>query len=432
MHITRATVLCGLFLLSACGGDDDGPPPFGGAGGSGGGGSGGSGGMDAMVAMDSGDDDASDEDAGAAPTCIPTDDDKYSIETLTPDRSAFSLLGSPAGFGLAYEISTCGDGIDVMRFPSRGGMFAAQTVVNSSSGGTCSRAYDPALYFESSQWRLYFWDNRGGSNQLWSLVLDSGAEPTLQVASAEGGRTPMLTRINGVAHLAWVEQATPSADWTALYLRELNDTAATPIEVIAPSAMQHGFGFVVSGIESVGAAAWVDTQSTDRGAFIQPLNENGGIAGLPVKLAAQVSNKSSVDLADGAMNAAVVYSTVTDNVAFEVRFRPLDDTGRPTGIEERIVSRAERGTDASIAAIGNGYVVAYRELPAVADGTAKVKLFLIDKTGRRLGPSADIADTTADGGRVTVRSSFDGRFSLAWIEADGESQRVRMVRIPCR
>ncbi len=386
--------------------------------------------MDATVAMDSGDDDASDEDAGSAPTCVPSDDDKYSVDTLSGDRSAFSLLGAPAGFGLAYEVDTCGNGIDVMRFPSRGGEFAAQAVVN--AGGTCSRAYDPALYFESSQWRLFFWDNRGGENQLWSMVLDSGNEPTLQVESAEGGRTPMLTRINGVPFLGWVEQATPSGDWTALYLRELNDTDATPIEVIAPTAMQHGFNFAISGIESVGAVAWVDTQSTDRGAFLQPLNEDGEIAGVPVKLAAQVSNKSSVDLADGAMNAAVVYSTVTDNVGFEIRFRPLDETGRPTGIEERIVSRAERGTDGSIAAIGNGYVVAYRALPEVANGTATVKLFLIDKTGRRLGPAADVAETTADGGRVTVRTSFDGRFTVAWIEADSEGQRVRMVRIPCR
>lgn len=429
MRTTRATLISAVLLLSACGGDDVGPPGYGGS--SATGGSGGTGAMDGSVPFDSGDTDGSDNDAEVAPPrCVVGDEDRYQADTVSADPSTFSLLGAPAGFGLAYQVSSCGTGIDVFRFPSSGGPFIPQTVVNGS--GDCSRAYDPVLHFAAGIWSLYFWDNRGGTNQLWSLPLDSGGEPTLQVASAERGRAPMVGPIGTEPYLAWVEQSMPASDWTALYLRKLNDLAATPIAVIAPSAAQHGFGFVFSGIETVAAVAWVDTQSVDRGAFIQPLSETGVVVGSPIKLAAVVSGKSSVDLADGAMNAAVVYSTVTDNVAFEVRFRQLDELGQPTGIEERIVTRAERGTDASIAAIGNGYVVAYRELPAVDDGSAIIKLFLIDKTGRRLGEAAEIATTTAGGGRVTVRSSFDGRFTVAWVEADGASQRVRMVRVPCR
>lgn len=430
MHITRATVVLSV-LLMACGGDDEGPPPWTAATG----GSGGTGGMDASVPFDAGTDDASDtdasdDDAGTAPRCAPSDDDRFQAETVAADPSSFSLYGAPAGFGLAHEVNVCGNGINVTRFPSIGGAFSPQTVINGS--GDCSRAYDPALYFANGIWRLFYWDNRGGENQLWSVVLDSGAQPTLEVASAQSGRSPLLTKIGSDTFLGWVEQSTPASEWTAFYLRKVTDTPDAPTPVIAPETEQHGFGFAFSGIETVGAVAWIDTLSLERGAFLQPLDENGEIAGLPVTLATQVSNRSSVDLADGAMNAAVVYSTVTDNVAFEVRFRQLDETGRPTGAEERIVTRNERGTDASIAAIGNGYVVAYRALPAVADGSALVKLFLIDKNGRRLTTPVDIASTTEGGGRVTVRTSFDGRFTVAWIEADGATQRVRMVRIPCR
>jgi len=429
VRIGHVAVVVTLAVVAACGGDDVGPPSYGGSGGNAG--SGGTGAMDAALPFDAGATDASEPDAELPPPrCVASDDDRYQADTVTAAPTTFSLIGAPAGFGLAYQVDLCGTGIDVLRFPSGGGAFTPQSVVNGS--GTCSRASQPLLDLADGAWSLYFWDNRGGTNQLWSLALDSGGEPTLQVASAENGRAPMVARIDGVPFLAWVEQSLPASEWTAVYLRRLADLTATPTAAIAPSAAQHGFGFVFSGIETVGAIGWIDTQSVDRGAFLLPLNEEGAVAGVPVKLASQVSGKSSLDLADGAMNAAVVYSTVTDNVAFEVRFRELDESGRPTGIEERIVTRAERGTDASIAPIGNGYVVAYRALPEVEDGTAIVRLILIDKTGRRLGDAADIATTTAGGGRVTVRSTFDGRFSVAWVEADGASQRVRLVRIPCR
>lgn len=428
MRITQTAVVFSLLVLGACGGDDVGPPSYGG---SSGGGSGGSGAMDATVPFDAGETDSSDLDAEApTPRCIATDADRYQADTVTAAPTAFSLVGAPAGFGFAYQVSSCGTGVDAIRFPSGGGAFNPQTVVNGS--GDCSRAYDPALYFADGAWTLFFWDNRGGTNQLWSQALDTGAAAMLQVASAESGRAPMLARIGDVPFLAWVEQSLPASDWTALYLRRLSDTMATPTAIIPPSAARHGFGFAISGVEAVGAVAWVDTQSIDQGAFLQPLSDVGAPVGSPVKLAAQVSGRSSVDLADGAMNAAVVYSTVTDNVAFEVRFRELNDVAMPTGVEERIVTRAERGTDASIAAIGNGYVVAYRALPAIDDGSALVRIILIDKTGRRLGDAADIATTTAGGGRVTVRSTFDGRFAVAWVEADGGTQRARVVRIPCR
>jgi hypothetical protein len=260
------------------------------------------------------------------------------------------------------------------------------------------------------------------------MVIDSGEEPTLEVETAENGRTPLVTQLGGVTYLGWAERSTG----TGFFLRPLADTAATPTTVIATDTAQQAFGFAFSGIAEVGAVAWIDAQSASRGAFFQALTATGELSGERVTLSTQISTRSSVDLADGAMNAAVVYSTVVDNAAFEVRFRTLDAMGQPAGNEERIVTRSERGTDASIARIGNGYVVAYRELPVVADGTAKVKLLLIDKTGRRLGASAHVADTTDSGGRVTIRSSFDGRFTLAWVEADANSQRVRMVRIPCR
>lgn len=385
--------------------------------------------MDATVPMDAGALDGGDDDGGGpVPSCIPSESDRYDREALTADPSTFSLLAAPAGFGLAYEVSTCGSGIDVMRFASRGGEFTPLTVVNDPNQGSCSRAHDPALFYEEPNWRLFFWDNRGGSNQLWSVVIDSGEEPTLEVESAENGRTPLVTRLAGVTYLGWAERSTG----TGFFVRPLSDTDATPTTVLATGDAHQAFGFAFSGIEQVGAVAWVDAHSTSRGAFLQPLTATGELSGERVTLTTLVSTRSSVDLVDGAMNAAVVYSTVVDNAAFEVRFQTLDETGRPAGNEERIVTRSERGTDASIAKIGSGYVVAYRELPAVADGTAKVKLILIDKTGRRLGPAAHVADTTDSGGRVTVRSSFDGRFTVAWVEADANSQRLRVVRIPCR
>lgn len=380
--------------------------------------------MDADL-LDGGDD----EDGGdTAPSCIPAASDRFDRSALTADPSTFSLLGAPAGFGLAYEVSSCGNGIDLMRFASGGGEFTPLTVVNDPNEGTCSRAYDPTLFYESPNWRLFFWDNRGGSNQLWSIVVDSGDEPTLEVESAQNGRTPLVTRVDGATYLGWAERATG----TGFFVRRLSDTTATPTTVLATAAGEQAFGFAFSGIEQVGAVAWIDAQSTSRGVFLQALTGTGELSGDRATLATQVSTRSSVDLADGAMNAAVVYSTVVDNAAFEVRFRELDAAGQPMGIEERIVTRSERGTDASIARLGNGYAVAYRELPVVADGTAKVKLILIDKTGRRLGAAAHVADTTDAGGRVTIRSSSDGRFTVAWVEVDSTSQHVRMVRIPCR
>lgn len=431
MRITGPLSLIAVLVLVACGGDDDGPPPYSGAGGSGG--SGGSGAMDASM-LDSGSDDASvDEDSsvGPVPTCVPTNDDRYVADTLSVDPSTFSLIGAPASFGLAYEVQTCGDGVDVLRFGSRDGALTPETVVNGT--GDCSRAYDPVLWFTESLWRVYYWDNRGGQNQLWSLVLDSGSEPLLEVESADRGRSTIIADINGVARLAWVEQSTPPSLWTALYMRQLNDRDGDVVPLIAPEAMEHGFGFVIEGVEDVGALAWVDTASADRGVFLQPLNASGQPTGDRVKLASQVSNRSSVDIADNLEGSAVVYSTVTDNISHEVRFQTLDATGHPSGFEERIVLRSERGTDASIAPVGPSYVVAYRELPSAPGGVAKIKMFFVDKTGRRTsGAAVTVAETTADGGRVTVRSSLDGRFTIAWVEATTETQRVRMVRIPCR
>ena len=152
--------------------------------------------------------------------------------------------------------------------------------------------------------------------------------------------------------------------------------------------------------------------------------------GQPVDLSTDVGGLSQVALAATSTHAAAVY-TVQNGSISELRFRPLDRAGQPTGAEIKLTAANRSVTTPSIAAHPSGFVIAFRESPRELSVPAGMRLLFVTSEGR-LRAERRIADAARSGSQAQVFTMNDGRLIVLWSDSAGSGTTLRGVRAHCR
>src|SRR5262249_14959591 len=126
------------------------------------------------------------------------------------------------------------------------------------------------------------------------------------------------------------------------------------------------------------AVAWADLRSSTRDVLLLALDGSGAATGNIGTISTESNADGVVDIVADDFGAAAVFGVRLAGVRGDVRFRPIDLTGKPSG-PERVISEAlEQGSDPSILPFSGGYAIAYRSLH---DTDAEIRLALVDVLG---------------------------------------------------
>jgi hypothetical protein len=377
------------------------------------------------------------DDAGvdAGPACaVGNDGAMLELPVSFQDETGYSVALGTTGFGVAYQAAGCGQ-ISALPVASLGAFRDPALMYDQ-----CSVIAGLSLLHAGSGWRMVWIDNSAGSAELQSALLPEAldlpptAATTRVTNNSLGESHPQLAQLNGAAYLAWLSVDSTS-DSHEILLKAL-DPDGDPVAVLPASLNRKPINFALGQLGTdQGAIAFVEEQTPNRGAWLLPLDKTAHPSGDPVLLTDQISGDDSVDVAtreeDG---GAVLYSIDYAGAAFEVHFRRLNASGAFTGNDTRLVGGEVQGRDASLARLGGGYVVAYRQLANASNTVSDVRLLFVtkegnvtrDATGHTL--SYHVADADSGGGKVSVRVSTDGQLLIGFLDSSSGSRKFKIVR----
>ena len=361
------------------------------------------------------------------------------------DEGGFALVpGLTEGFGLAYRASTegsCTQNIHVANLPSTGAFPTPTPILDD-----CKALLDVTVLPSSDGWYLAWVDNATLTAELHTTHLSESLEPddpvrtTITESQPELEEKPVLAEIAGRPLLVWIAHNTGD-DRYGIMGRYLDDPEAATYPIvpmgmaIAPQAL--AVSQVADGFAA--AVAWVGPLD-DAGVWLQPLTENGQSRGEPIKLTERVGAASSVSIANRADGGGIVYSIVIDGIP-QVRYFRLDQSGDPVADERVLISSPRQAQDASIAALGTGFAVAYRELPSIERESPEIRLVFITREGNTARDMAGrlvsfpVAPATVSTGRTNIAVSIDGQVMVGWIDGNpgtaGNLLKVVRRRLDC-
>jgi hypothetical protein len=406
------------------GGLDSGETSGGGHGGKGGGG-GGAGGMM-----------SDDVDAGDLRDCAVAGTlSEWSQPVSFTDQGGFAVTSGLTGFGVAYRAKACGviGALGIAPVSALGAFKAPASVFDDCSGALT----DISLLHVSDGYRAVWVDNSSGSAELQSLLLgetlsapSSPARVRLTTNDVLEMR-PQQASFGSAAYLGWIADDGGKRE---IDLQRFEDGA----EVKQLVAMSDGYvptGLAMAQLaKDRGAVAFVD-EAGHRGVWLVPVDDTGQ-AGAPIRVTDAVSGGDTVDLGtrpdDG---GGVLYSLGIGGVNYEVRFRRLDRQGGFLGDEIKVIGSPLQARDASLAHLGDGYVVAYRQLPTGSATKAQIRIAFITKEGNPMRDSVGrlittpLVDASMNGGRVTARVSVEGELLVGFVDTDADGGPMfRLVR----
>jgi hypothetical protein len=387
-----------------------------------------------MPAADGGADDA-------GPAVDPTracdaavDNSMLELPLATRGNDAFSLAIGVTGFGIAYQAPGCGV-IGAMPVAADGAFGQPNMLL-----GDCFAIQDLALLHVSDGWRVAVVDNSlGNRGEVQTLTLpESLSMPDNAVRTPVTMNTlnkfkPVLASVAGVPHLAWISED-PATGKRQIDRKRFDDQGAV-VNVLSADAGWKPVTLAFVQMASANAAlAFVDEQGKP-GIWLQALDKTVKPVGDPVLVSNLVTAGNSVDVAtrdeDG---GAILYSVDVAGVNHEIRFRRLDRNGALLGDESKVVGSPLQARDASLARLGGGYVVGYRQMPTTSTPTSQVRLMFITKEGNVMHDSVGrvltylVAETTLSSGPVTLRVSTDGQVLVAFLDGGPNGNQLRLVR----
>jgi hypothetical protein len=319
-------------------------------------------------------------------TCEVSELDSLSLRVEFGNESGYSIAASgSSGFGLAVNATTtseCLSNISVSVMPSTGALPLPTSMLDD-----CSVTGDVALHGVRGGYHIAWVDNITTTSELHHAMLDRDLKPigaltrtTITDSAPELEMKPIMATISERPLLAWITRnaETQKKGVMGKFLAG-DDTDA--FEIIGADEGHDPQGIAASrmSVENRGAVAWVGPEASP-GVWVQPLYDTGHPDGGPVQLTARVGASSSVDLAPRVDGGGAVYSIAIDSIP-QVRFRRLDHFGQPRDDERTLISAPVRAQDASIAGLGGGYAVAYRQLPADGVANAEIRVLFISKEG---------------------------------------------------
>ncbi|MDW8361460.1 MAG: hypothetical protein RMK74_03575 [Myxococcales bacterium] len=369
------------------------------------------------------------DDGGGIPTC-----------RFDPAADVWTLGADPGGFPQRPGLAAVDDGalLALVRPAEMPGVVATARLhptaapsalrnISGSTGGTGSAA----LVRTASASVLATWiDNAPGRYELHSRTLDVTGAPTatpiVLTDSPAREDAPALAWSGSGGLVAWVE-----ADAAAQRIRTM--TLGAGGRPRAASTVVTGDGDQPTLPVLVAAAdgyllGWVEASSDAQHVLLARLDGRGHIVGAPRPIESEGVPAGTIDIAVGDGAGLAVFDVAIDATRGEVRARPIDLNGVPTGAEVTLTPGELTGRGPGITAFSGGYAVVFRASDAMGH---RIRLVLVDAIGTVV-QAMDLASATPEGGAARVVVSGRGDLFVAWTDATGVgATEVRAARVRC-
>jgi hypothetical protein len=389
-------------------------------------------------AADGGDDDGGTKPNEPDPThaCDVAAENSELTLPFGPHSDSFSLATGVTGFGVAYQAPGC-NALGAMPVAAEG-VFSQPNILLDD----CFTKQDVALLRVTDGWRVAFVDNSSPDNagaEVQTVLLSDGlamsdsAPLTRITMNTLREHKPVFANVAGVPHLAWISEDIATGK-RQIDRKRFDDQGGVESVIGADSGRKPVSLAFAQMSKATAAIAFVDEQGMP-GIWLQALDKTVKPVGVPVLVSDAITAGNSVDLAtreeDG---GAIVYSVDIAGVNHEIRFRRLDSHGGLLGDESKVVGSPLQARDASIARLGGGYVVGYRQLPTTNTPKTEIRLLFITKEGNVMTDSVGrlqtylVAETTLTSGPVTLRVSTDGQVLVAFLDTSSTGNQLRLVR----
>ncbi len=352
-------------------------------------------------------------------------DDLIEIDTdprLHPTRVAVSA--GPTGFGIVYS-KLGSDAFENIYF----------TEIASTVGGLrpmqqltfdLANTITPAIARTDLGWILAWASNHDGTMEIYSL--GSGADGRLGSSvhrltmDAVQQQAPALASARATTAIAWTElDATGHNPTTVVQALAAAGTTTGTVQRIMPAGFTvrpqtfttTDFGYVMG---------WSDPSLQD---LVLSLDNTGAASGTPTALTTVPDADATFDAVVSGGGGAAVFG-VDVGGRREVHAHLLDAAGGALDVERVLTVGAAAGSDASIAELGGGYIVAYRQT-----GTPPtLRVLFLDSLLNEV-TRLDLLSVSTTGGQTSTRISGDGVVLITWADVVGTETHLRAARIRC-
>ena len=161
-----------------------------------------------------------------------------------------------------------------------------------------------------------------------------------------------------------------------------------------------------------------------------PLSAELEPEGAPEALSRHSVSEARFDLAARAQSAGLIYQAKDGGLRDAIKFRRIEARGSSTQAVLNVVDAPGRAVAGSIAAFGQGYAVAFRELPSLGVEKATVRIAFVDQFGH-IVHEAEIAETTEAGGRTTISATADGHVLVGYTSLWPAAATTHAVKLHC-
>ncbi len=383
--------------------------------------------------------DGAPNDAGGLGSECTVEGDLLSLPIEQPGERAWTALVAGDRAHVAYVVASCtglgaatGTQIVYMNFASTGPFGSAQTLTPDPEG-QCHLRRSPALAVGTGGGLdAYFTANTSGSYELYRQDVALSMQPQRLTDDPEGAFDSELGTVaapfGGSALLAYVNQTAIGAPGQLVTRRpglaENEIVAASTGEAPARLTLLDWPNGSIAGV-----LGWVSDIAGAESVRYQRLTIAGAPAGAPVELSTAVGQLSELAFAANSQRAAVVYTIQNDSIA-ELRFRALAQDGQPAAGEVKLTSANRSVEGPSIALYSQGYVVAFREIPAAPEAAASLRLMFVDADGQ-VGGERRLATAARGGSGSAVFVMNDGRLIVLWSDFDAGGASLQGVRALC-
>jgi hypothetical protein len=152
--------------------------------------------------------------------------------------------------------------------------------------------------------------------------------------------------------------------------------------------------------------------------------------GKPYALSQLAVHDGRFDLAARELSAGLVYHALDGATRDAIKYRRIAADGSVSEPAFNVVEAPGRARDASIAAFGQGYAVAYRVLPSLGVDNPGLRIAFINQFGA-IVYVADLGDTSEQGGRTALSATTDGHLLVAHTYAGPSSATTRALSLYC-
>lgn len=341
---------------------------------------------------------------------------------LRSDVRRLAVAAGPTSFGVVFSKHDVDDHEDLyfVEIPAGGGppLTTQQLTFDATTDAS------PVIARTSEGWLVAWLSGRDGNVEVyaWSRSASGwAAVPQRITSTAAIDETTVALASDGTRiALAWAE---PGASPVTVVLPVDATGAATAAPVrLSPASV----AMIPTSFTTTADGYLVGWVSPSGDALVQPLGGALAALGEPLVLTLGHDADGTIDAVVSSSGGAAVYGVHPATGRRDVHAHQLGSDGTLFHIEQPLTIGDDTGSDAAIALLGGGYVVAYRQ--SGIEPMLRV-LFYDAIFGEQL--RADLVRMSATGGPISARVSGDGNVLLTWSDLVGSVNHMRVARLRC-